>query len=190
MIRNTDQFALNSIVSLRMSHLSQSQGPSLTTLESADFIYVALDTRQIARCFGGCRGQSTIPDLDRKAFRIETVDWLMETITSLKNRRSYPSLILALSLIDHDYEYNILTEKSQEIIRDDLIVLGIERNPWTTHDTLKYFEQVPYPSTLHLPTHDTIEAENEAKKKLSKWAQERERIYLLVSFSLVFVTPY
>lgn len=172
-----------------MLHLSKSQNTSLTTLDSADFVYIAVDTRQIARCFGGCRGLTSIPNLDRKSFKIEIVDWLMETIASLKNRRNYPSIILSLSLIDHDYEYNILSEKSQEVVRDDLIVLGIERNPWTTHDSLKYFEQVPYPSTLHLPFYDTISKEKEGRKKLADWTKERERIYLLVFILFLFFYP-
>lgn len=167
-----------------MSHLSQSQNSSSTSLSSADYIYIALDTRAIARCFGGCRNLPTILEngLDRKAFKIETVDWLLETVVSLRHRRNYPSIILALSLIDHDYEYNILSEKSQDVMRDDLITLGIERNPWTTKDSLKWFEQVPYPSTLHLPFYNSVEMEKEGRRKLADWTKSREKTFLFVDF--------
>lgn len=146
-------------------------------LASADFLYLSIDTRSLARCFGGCRGL-TVPKLDRREFQKEVVEWMMETVTAHRGRRNYPSLVLALALIDHDYEFNILSEASQEVMRDDVVVLGIERYPWNTKDSLKYFEQVPYPSVLHSPVYKTLKTENQAKVVLNRWANSREKTFL------------
>ena len=132
----------------------------------ADFLYVELDTRAVARCFGQCaplpRGNV---ELDRDVLRSTVVDWLIATVKSFARRRSYPSLILALALIRHDYEKNILNKAAMEVMKDDVIVMGIERATWDSEDRIKHFRQVPYPSLLHA----------DPESSLGEWQLSRKR---------------
>lgn len=107
------------------------------------------------------------------------MEWILETVDFFRFRRSYPSLIMSLALIDHDYEKSILAERLQRVM-GEMIVLGIEREPWETKNTLKYFEQMPYPSVFHLQVRESRVEELEVEKELRKWAISRERKFLCV----------
>lgn len=180
-MRQTDQFALQSIISLRLEALAQAN-PS--TVEQADFIFLALDTRTVARCLASCPHRDEFPtSFDRNAVKSDLRSWLLNTVGANRGRRSYPSLVLSLALIDHDYESNILDKRVQESIKDEVVVLGIEREPWDTEDKLAAFEQCPYPSTMHLP----LQAADEGPSPLADWQlkrrQDRNYLYAIVSAS-------
>lgn len=87
---------------------------------------------------------------------------------------------MTLALIDHDYEKNILAERLQRVMKEEMIVLGIEREPWETKNTLEYFEQMPYPSVFHLNLKDSRNEELGVEKELRDWAISRERKFLYV----------
>lgn len=157
-----------------MHALASSQDP-LSTPSSADFLFLSLDTLEIARCIQACRHAGALPtSLDRKALNQSITDWLVSTVEANRGRRSYPSIILSLSLIDHDYEENLLAEDVQEVIKDDVVVLGIERKPWQTVDKLSTFFQMPYPSTMHLPLRALPQSD------LGDWQLAQNRSYLSV----------
>jgi hypothetical protein len=81
---------------------------------------------------------------------------------------------VSLSLIDHDYEGTILSERAQVSFSNNITFIGIERQPWNTRDTLaQTFLQMPYPSTLHLRT---------AELSIGSWQSRQSRPYL-VSFA-------
>ncbi|ORY69455.1 exostosin family-domain-containing protein [Leucosporidium creatinivorum] len=174
-MRQTDQFALQSIISLRLATISQAQP---TTAEEADFLFLSLDTRAVARCLATCRYRDDLPPtLDRTKIKSQVGEWILEVVESNRGRRSYPSLVLSLALIDHDYESNILSMEMQEGIKDDVVVLGIERAPWETEDKLSAFEQMPYPSTMHLPLRR--DEQQSGLSDLGEWQCGQDRKYLI-----------
>ncbi|KAL8276535.1 hypothetical protein RQP46_011083 [Phenoliferia psychrophenolica] len=185
-LHNTDQFSLPAIVHLRVASLIASL-PSPPTLSSADFLLLALDTQLLPRCTS-CSHPELLPaTLDRHAIRRRAVDWLTTTVASHYSRRQYSSMVLPLSLIDHDYEKSLLMEKAQDAIKDHVVVLGIEREPWETRDKLRdSFEQVPYPSIFSLPVVKGMneEADDPGGKRaeLEQWLLKQERTHL-VSFA-------
>ncbi|ORY69443.1 exostosin family-domain-containing protein [Leucosporidium creatinivorum] len=177
-MRQTDQFALQSIISLRLTTLAQAQA---TTAEEADFLFLSLDTRAVARCLATCRYRDDLPPtLDRAKIKSQVRDWMLDVVQSNRRRRSYPAFVLSLALIDHDYESNILSMEMQEAIKDDVVVLGIERAPWETEDKLSSFEQMPYPSTMHLLLRR--DEEQTGLSGLGEWQLGQDRKYL-VSFA-------
>ena len=176
----TDQFAFERILTYEMSQRfsTSSAGGSANDTE-ADFIYIPLDTRAVARCFGSCPALvgHTQEGFDRHALRRTLVDWITATVSSLSARRSYPSFILALALIRHDYEGNILNQKAMGVIKDDVVVLGIEQATWETTERLHHFRQVPYPSWFHVESHST---------SIGEWQLSRKRETLsVVPISLI-----
>lgn len=148
-MRQTDQFALQAILELRITVIAEAR-PILS--DEADFLFLALDTRAVARCLASCPHRDALPPtLDRSELKTRVREWLLDTVHWERGRRPYPSVLLSLALIDHDYEGTTFSEQAQEVLKDEVVVLGIERAPWETEDKLHWFEQMPYPSTLHLP---------------------------------------
>ena len=178
---STSQFALYSLLSLRLSSPFQSQSTPVPTLDSADFLFLNIDTYQLAHCCASCPASAALPKtLDRHTIRRAVTAWLTAFLATHGDRRtSYPSLVLSLALIDHDYEGNILRDDSEKHLRSKVVVVGIERAPWESEDRLDWFEGAPYPSAFHLPP------EPGAQEKARNWLSTRDRKYLSVAFLLL-----
>lgn len=174
LMHQTDQFSLQSILSLRLQVLASAQ---TTPIEDADFLFLALDTRLLVHCVTNCRHKDELPPtIDRHQLKHQINDWLLDTVHEHRGRRPYPSLVLSLALIDHDYEGSILSNHVQEGIKDDVVVLGIEREPWETEDKLSAFEQMPYPSNMHLPLRHA--SKETGSSELCEWQLKQEKQYL------------
>lgn len=173
-MRQTDQFALQLIIAVRLSTIAQANP---TTAETADFLFLSLDTRAVARCLTTCRHRDDFPpSLDRAEIKSQVREWIIDVVQSYRGRRPYPSLVLSLALIDHDYESNLLSMEMQEALKEEVVVLGIERAPWETEDLLSAFEQMPYPSTMHLPLRR--EGQQMELSGLGGWQLNQDRNYL------------
>ncbi|KAM0755340.1 hypothetical protein T439DRAFT_351134 [Meredithblackwellia eburnea MCA 4105] len=127
-VRDTDQFSLASIISLRSRILSFPNPPTLP--DDADFLLIDVDTHALGRCILCARREYLPTPTHHQQIVLEVVKWLRDTIEYLRDRRSYPSLILTLGFIDHLYEGNILNQEMEDLMKESVVVLGIEREPW------------------------------------------------------------
>ncbi|KAL8281043.1 hypothetical protein RQP46_006722 [Phenoliferia psychrophenolica] len=171
---STSQFALFSLLHFRLSLPPPTPLPTPPTQATADFLFLNLDTYLLAHCCASCPASASLPpSLDRHVIRRAVTSFLQAFVTAHGTRRDYPSLVLSLALIDHDYEGNVLREDTEKKLRDKVIVTGIERAPWESVDRLKWFEGAPYPSAFHLGTGPDQLA------KARTWLDTRKRQYLL-----------
>ncbi|KAM0750971.1 hypothetical protein T439DRAFT_380794 [Meredithblackwellia eburnea MCA 4105] len=178
-LRETDQFSLSAILSARARQLSLSHSSS--SINSSDFVYLNIDTAKFARC-SSCAHRESLPTKEfSQDVTSALVTWVNDTVTELRTRRTYPSLVLSLALIDHDYEKSILKPKMEELMKDYVVVLGIEREPWAAPNKLRWFRQMPYPAAFHL---DRSKGEDSQKRRevIANWLLGRERGYV-VSFA-------
>ena len=143
---------------------------------------ISLDTTLLARCIASCSHSELLPPrLDRSQIKRTVVAWLVATVAEHGKRRLYPSLILALGLVDHDYEGSILKRSVEQKIKDDVVVVGIEREPWDSENELRWFTQMPYPSVFSLPLAATqAQDARGTRETLAMWLLSQERTFLYV----------
>ncbi|KAK4701053.1 hypothetical protein P7C70_g5184, partial [Phenoliferia sp. Uapishka_3] len=181
-LSNTEQFSLPLMLSMRVNR-QKSLNPQTThpTLDSADFVLLSLDTAIFARCVSSCSHPDRLPEaLSRGDISRKAVAWILEVVAQHGRRRDYPSLILALGRIDHDYERNLLVSRVQKAVKDFLVVVGIEREPWDAADELEWVAQMPYPSIFSLPLSKTRgKAGRKTRKLVGDYLLAQERPYLV-----------
>lgn len=143
-------------------------------MPKADFIFLSLDAREVAFCFSTCAPPSAdLPPFDRDALKHNLNTWLIKTVDEHRGRRPYPSLVLSLAYPDRHCASNILSEDVLEALKDDVVVLGVERSSLESEVRLSAYEQMPYPSALHLPLR---QASKQARiSDLGKWQLKQNR---------------
>ncbi|GAA5902970.1 hypothetical protein JCM6882_009659 [Rhodosporidiobolus microsporus] len=139
-VTNTDQYALDDILTTRFSMYSKSV-PLLST-PSPDFIFLPV-LSQIWSNAWGC----TAPELLEGIRRM--TQYLRDMSASVGETR-YPRVVVPIATIRSNLERDIFTPEVMEELKDSVVLVSIENAPKTHKEGMKYLIDVPYPTSFHL----------------------------------------
>lgn len=139
-VTNTNQFALDDILTTRFATYSQSS--PLVSTPSPEFIFVPI-LSQIWSNPWGCTAQELKAGIDH------TTQYLRDLAAAV-GPTSYPRIVVPITTIRSLVE-PIFTPELMAKLKDSVILVSIENAPQRTPEGLKYLIDVPCPSRHPVP---------------------------------------
>ncbi|GAA5974127.1 hypothetical protein JCM11641_003450 [Rhodosporidiobolus odoratus] len=139
-VTNTDQYALDDILTTRLQTYTKSV-PLLST-PSPDFIYLPVLSQIWANPWG-CNAPELLDGIRR------TTQYMRDLAASVGQTR-YPRIVVPIATIRSNLEREVFTPEIMEELKDSVVLVSIENAPKTHKEGMKYLIDVPYPTAFHL----------------------------------------
>lgn len=141
LVTNTDQYALDDILTTRF--IDYSHSVALLSTPAPDFIFLPV-LSQIYSNPWGCQDPDLIEGIK------QTTNYIRQIVASV-GPTEYPRIILPVATIRSNLERDLFLPELMEELKDSVVVVSIEGAPKSYKEGMKYMIDVPCEPFRHPP---------------------------------------